>query len=32
MPKSNQPCKTWRYSEEFKAKAVRLNLMDGLQA
>lgn len=31
MPKSNQPRKTWRYSEEFKTKAVRLSLMDGVQ-
>lgn len=31
MPKSNQPRKTWKYSEEFKAKAVQLSLMDGIQ-
>lgn len=31
MPKSNQPRKTWRYSEEFKVKAVQLSLMDGVQ-
>lgn len=31
MPKSKQPRKTLRYSEEFKAKAVRLSLMDGVQ-
>ena len=30
MPKSNQPRKTWRYSEEFKEKEVRLSLMDGV--
>lgn len=31
MPKSNQPRKTWRYAEEFKAKAVRLSLLEGVQ-
>jgi len=31
MPKSNQPRKTWRYSSEFKEKAVQLSLMTGIQ-
>lgn len=31
MPKSNQPRKTWRYTEEFKAKAVQLSLMEGVE-
>ena len=31
MPKSSQPRKTWKYSNEFKAKAVQLSLMDGVQ-
>jgi len=31
MPKSNQPRKTWKYSEEFKSKAVQLSMMDGVQ-
>ena len=31
MPRYNQPRKTWQYTEEFKAKAVQLNLLDGIQ-
>lgn len=31
MPRYNQPRRTWRYTEEFKAKAVQLSLMDGVQ-
>ena len=31
MPRYNQPRKTWRYTEEFKVKAVQLSLLDGIQ-
>jgi len=31
MAKNNQARKTWKYSEEFKAKAVQLSLMNGVQ-
>jgi len=31
MPRYNQPRKTWRYTEEFKAKAVQLSHLDGVQ-
>lgn len=31
MPRYNQPRKTWRYTEEFKAKAVQLSYMEGVQ-
>ena len=31
MPKYNSPRKTWRYTEEFKAKAVQLSLLKGVQ-
>lgn len=31
MPKYKQPRKTWQYTEEFKAKAVQLSLMEGVQ-
>lgn len=31
MPKYNQPRKTWQYTTEFKAKAVQLSLLDGVQ-
>ena len=31
MPRYNQPRKTWRYTGEFKAKAVQLSLLDGVQ-
>lgn len=31
MPRYNNPRKTWRYSNEFKAKAVQLSLMEGVQ-
>ena len=31
MPKYNQPRKTWQYSNEFKAKAVQLSLIEGIQ-
>lgn len=31
MPKYNNPRKTWRYTNEFKAKAVQLSLLDGVQ-
>jgi transposase len=29
MPKYNNPRKTWEYSQDFKAKAVELTLLDG---
>ena len=29
MPKYNNPRKTWEYSQDFKAKAVELSLLDG---
>ena len=31
MPRYTQPRKTWRYTEEFKAKAVQLSLLEGVQ-
>ena len=31
MPKSINPKKTWQYTNEFKAKAVQLSLLDGVQ-
>jgi len=31
MPRYTQPRKTWRYTQEFKAKAVQLSLIDGVQ-
>ena len=31
MPKYNNPRKTWRYTNEFKAKAVQLTYLDGVQ-
>jgi transposase len=31
MPRYNSPRKTWRYTEEFKAKAVQLSLLKGVQ-
>ncbi|MBN4080596.1 hypothetical protein JYT31_02920 [Beggiatoa alba] len=31
MPKYNNPRKTWHYPNEFKAKAVQLSLLDGIQ-
>jgi transposase len=31
MPKYNNPRKTWRYSNEFKVKAVQLSMLDGVQ-
>lgn len=31
MPKYTQPRKTWRYTTDFKVKAVKLSLQDGLQ-
>ncbi len=31
MPRYNQPRRTWRYTEEFKAKAVLLSHLDGVQ-
>ena len=31
MPRYNQPRKTWRYTEEFKAKAVQLSHLEGVQ-
>ena len=31
MPKYTQPRKTWQYTQEFKAKAVQLSLMEGVQ-
>ena len=31
MPKYNNPRKTWRYSDEFKIKAVEMNLQEGIQ-
>jgi len=31
MPKYNNSRKTWRYTEEFKAKAVQLSLLEGVQ-
>jgi transposase len=31
VPRYNNPRKTWRYSADFKVKAVELSLQDGLQ-
>jgi len=31
MPKYNQPRKTWKYSQDFKIKAVKLSNQPGLQ-
>jgi transposase len=31
MPKYNQPRKTWKYSNEFKVKAVQLSLLSNVQ-
>ncbi len=31
MPKVTQPRKTWQYTKEFKVKAVKLSLLDGIQ-
>ena len=31
MPKYTQPRKTWRYTKEFKLKAVKLSYLDGIQ-
>ena len=31
MPKSNRPKKTWRYSNEFKRRAVELSHQDGIE-
>ena len=31
MPRYTQPRKTWQYSQEFKAKAVELSHLDGVQ-
>lgn len=31
MPRYRNPKKTWRYSDEFKIKAVSLSLQEGLQ-
>lgn len=31
MPRYTQPRKTWRYTNEFKAKAVQLSLLEGVQ-
>ena len=31
MPKYTQPRKTWKYSTEFKVKAVKLSQQDGVQ-
>ena len=31
MPKYNNSRKTWRYTNEFKAKAVQLSLLEGVQ-
>jgi transposase len=31
MPRYNNPRRTWRYSEEFKAAAVQMSLKDGIQ-
>ena len=31
MARYNQPRKTWRYTNEFKAKAVQLSLLEGVQ-
>jgi len=31
MPKYNNPRRTWQYTNEFKAKAVQLSLLEGVQ-
>lgn len=31
MPRYNNPRKTWHYTNEFKAKAVQLSLIEGIQ-
>ncbi len=31
MPKYTQPRKTWKYSKDFKIKAVKLSYKDGIQ-
>ena len=31
MPRYKNPRKTWQYPDEFKAKAVQLSLLDGVQ-
>ena len=31
MPRYNNPRRTWRYTNEFKAKAVQLTYLDGVQ-
>ena len=31
MPKYNNPRKTWEYSQDFKAKAVELTLLEGVR-
>ena len=31
MPKYNNPRRTWHYTNEFKAKAVQLSLLEGVQ-
>ena len=31
MPRYTQPRKTWQYTQEFKAKAVQLSFMEGVQ-
>lgn len=31
MPKYNQPRKTWKYTKDFKIKAVKLSYQEGIQ-
>jgi transposase len=31
MPRYNNPRKAWQYTNEFKAKAVQLSLIEGIQ-
>jgi len=31
MPRYNNPRRTWQYTNEFKAKAVQLSLIEGIQ-
>jgi len=31
MPRYNNPRRTWRYTNEFKTKAVQLSLLEGVQ-
>lgn len=31
MPKYNNPRRTWQYSQEFKATAVEMSLLDGVR-